>query len=444
VWLDSTAFATIQHTMELKGRTWGGPHQQWLQGGVHLAAAIAAGALADRGWFRGLLLATFVAFAVAFRMLGVWGADAALAGPLYAAGISTYSVALILFPSARPDAAGLAPVRWRSGLLYGVAGWLGSALGVGMAQHLNRLPLELVVAAGVVILAGLALARGPGSRLAWRSGALTAAVGAIGLLVTLATGAPARLETSDPVARGREVYRQEGCITCHSQYIRPLTDDVERWGPFRSPDFTEQPPLIGNRRQGPDLLNVGLRRSPEWQRRHLINPRALAPGSRMPAYAHLFAEGSTRGDDLVAYLGSLGKDEAAVRFDFIREWAPVEAPPGDAARGHVVFQRYCTPCHGTEGRGDGPQAAWFSRPAMNLRKGLFWYAGGSTPEQQHAGLHRIVRFGVPGTSMAGHESFSPRQVADVVAYLEALVKPDAAPAGDTAAGASLAPSVSPH
>jgi hypothetical protein len=140
VWIDSTAFATIQHTAELKGRTWGGPSQQWLMGGVHLAAAVLAGALIDAGWFRGLLLGTFLLFALAFRMLGVWGLDATLAGPLYAIGISTYSVALILIPSARADQAGLIPARGRAALLYGVAGWLGSALGVGMAQHLHHLP----------------------------------------------------------------------------------------------------------------------------------------------------------------------------------------------------------------------------------------------------------------------------------------------------------------
>jgi hypothetical protein len=92
------------------------------------------------------------------------GADAALAGPLYAIGISTYSVALILVPSARADQAGLLPARWRAALLYGVAGWLGSALGVGMAQHLHRLPGALIVAGGLVILAGLASCHQQGAR----------------------------------------------------------------------------------------------------------------------------------------------------------------------------------------------------------------------------------------------------------------------------------------
>lgn len=426
VWLDSTAFATIQHTMDLKGRTWGSPQRQWLQGGIHLLAAIAAGALADRGWFRGLLLAAYLLFAAAFRMLGAWGADALIAGPLYAVGISFYSVALILFPSARPDAPGLVPARWRSGLLYGVSGWLGSALGVGMAQHLHRLPLELLVVAGLVIAMGLVLAAGDRAR---RPFAVAACFGIAGIMAVAASGArgtggPA----ADPVARGREVYREEGCITCHSQYIRPLTEDVERWGPFRSPDFSERPPFIGNRRQGPDLMNAGVRRSVEWHRRHLIAPRSVSPGSRMPSYAHLFAGASRRGEDLVAYLASLGHAESAQRFEYIRGWEPPPGVEGDAARGRPVFERFCTPCHGVEGRGDGPQAEWFKRPAMDLRKGAFWYVGqGLAPEEERAALARIVRFGVPGTSMPGHETFDDGRTADVVAYLRELTRRDAVP-----------------
>ena len=422
VWIDSTAFATIQHTAELKGRTWGGPSQQWLMGGVHLVAAVLAGALIDAGWFRGLLLGTFFLFALAFRILGVWGLDATLAGPLYAIGISTYSVALILVPSARADQAGLIPARWRAALLYGVAGWLGSALGVGMAQHLHHLPPALIVTGGLVILAGLALARHQQGH-PLRAGGMTA-MALLGLLVY------ARPEEPDPaldaVARGREVYRREACITCHSQYIRPRTRDVEMWGPFRAPDFHESPPFIGNRRQGPDLMNVGLRRSAEWQRRHLEHPRALSPDSRMPSYAHLFAEGSTRGDDLVAYLGSLGRGHEAERLTQIRAWTPPALEhPADAARGARVFQVHCTPCHGPEGRGDGPEAALFARPALNLRKGMFWYTGqGLTAEHLHTELSRIVRFGVYGTSMAGHETFTDRQVADVAAYVQQLTAQD--------------------
>ena len=111
------------------------------------------------------------------------------------------------------------------------------------------------------------------------------------------------------IRRGREVYIAEGCIHCHSQYVRPGTADEERWGP--APPLAEitrqRPPLFGNRRQGPDLQNVGARRTAEWQRLHLQSPRRVTPGSRMPSYAYLFGPGpASDGEALLAYLASLG------------------------------------------------------------------------------------------------------------------------------------------
>lgn len=110
---------------------------------------------------------------------------------------------------------------------------------------------------------------------------------------------------------GRQVYIAEGCIHCHSQFIRPRSPDVDVWGPARDPEFSRQqhPALIGNRRQGPDLMNVGARRTREWQRLHLLDPRRVSPGSRMPSYAHLFAPGDLRGEALLDYLDSLGREE---------------------------------------------------------------------------------------------------------------------------------------
>jgi cbb3-type cytochrome oxidase cytochrome c subunit len=417
VWLDSTAFATIQHTTELKGRTWGGPSQQILMGAVHVVAAVAAGALADAGLFRGLLFGTFLVFAAAFRMLHIWGTDATWAGPLYVAGISTYSVALVLFPSARPDTPGTIPARWRSALVYGIAGWLGSALGVGMAQHLHRIPVTLVIAAATVILGGLILAQ-RAAVVAWtRRFALVAVAGIAGIAVY------ARGHAGDPalpaVERGREVYIQEGCITCHSQFVRPHGPDAERWGPYHPPDFNERPPLIGNRRQGPDLMNAGIRRHPDWQRLHLEDPRSVSPGSSMPAYAHLFRNGSTRGDDLVAYLSTLGAPNRAQRLSDIAAWKPTAV--GRPEAGRVVFDRWCTPCHGPDARGDGPYAARFNRPAANLRKGGLVYtaAPAGTPDERDA-LARIIRFGLDGSPMPGHELLSDREVADAASFVQSL------------------------
>jgi len=111
-------------------------------------------------------------------------------------------------------------------------------------------------------------------------------------------------------ARGREVYVEEGCIHCHSQYVRPETNDEAWWGKPRDPEFSraQVPSLIGNRRQGPDLMTTGLRLPRDWHRRHLINPRAVAPASRMPSYAHLFADHDPRGAALLDYLATLGRE----------------------------------------------------------------------------------------------------------------------------------------
>ena len=113
------------------------------------------------------------------------------------------------------------------------------------------------------------------------------------------------------VRRGREVYIAEGCIHCHSQYVRPDTGDSMWWGPVRPLQELERqhPPLFGNRRQGPDLLNVGARRPAEWLRLQLQSPRIAMPGSRMPSYAHLFRDGRTEGEALLAYLLSLKPPE---------------------------------------------------------------------------------------------------------------------------------------
>jgi len=417
VWLDSTAFATIQATAGLKGHTWGSPVQQVWMGSIHLAAAVAAGWLIDRGWFRGLLLLAFGLFAVAFSGLEDVNRFLRLAGPLYATGISIYSVALVAYPGLGPDGPGLVPVRWRAAVLFAVAGWLGSALGVGMAQHLHRLPPALTWSAGAVILAGL---------LAARRARFFASVYSVplifGLAAVLLYRAAGASDTGEAVARGRRVYINEGCINCHSQYVRPRGMDREWWGPFHETPLTESPPLIGNRRQGPDLMNAGLRRSPEWHRVHLEQPSLLSPGSLMPSYAYLFAGGDRRGEDLVAYLASLGHPHLAERMHFIQRWAPeADASASSTVRGAALFQQSCSPCHGMEGRGDGPASGFFLRPNLNLKKGDFAYAPASTPEPERSRrLARIVKFGVFGTPMPGHEYFGDQEIVDVVAFLRTL------------------------
>ena len=153
VWLDSAAFAIVQANPDLKAQTWGSAGQKWLQGSVHLVAAVGAGALLDAGVGLAIPMASWVLFALAFPLLE--GGGSTIAGPLYAIGISLYSTALVVMPT-RDRAASPSP-RWRAGFLYGIAGWLGSALGVGMAQDLGRIPGSFLAATGVVLAMVLAL-----------------------------------------------------------------------------------------------------------------------------------------------------------------------------------------------------------------------------------------------------------------------------------------------
>ena len=88
---------------------------------------------------------------------------------------------------------------------------------------------------------------------------------------------------------GQNIYIREGCNVCHSQMIRPLRDEVERYGHYSlaAESMYDHPFQWGSKRTGPDLARVGGKYSDEWQRDHLVNPRALVPESIMPPYAFL-------------------------------------------------------------------------------------------------------------------------------------------------------------
>lgn len=88
---------------------------------------------------------------------------------------------------------------------------------------------------------------------------------------------------------GRDIYIREGCYTCHSQMIRPLRDEVERYGHYSlaAESMYDRPFQWGSKRTGPDLARVGGKYSDEWHRDHMRDPRSVVPGSIMPPYAFL-------------------------------------------------------------------------------------------------------------------------------------------------------------
>ncbi|MCP4414231.1 MAG: cytochrome-c oxidase, cbb3-type subunit II [Gammaproteobacteria bacterium] len=161
-------------------------------------------------------------------------------------------------------------------------------------------------------------------------------------------------ETTEPVEglepypalelEGRDIYIREGCNVCHTQMVRPLRAETERYGHYTvaGEDVYEHPFLWGSKRTGPDLSRVGQRYSDDWHRVHLNNPRDVVPESNMPAFtwfnentidgsitgkkmealrfvgvpytdedianAAAAVEGKTEMDAVVAYLQGLGKE----------------------------------------------------------------------------------------------------------------------------------------
>jgi cytochrome c oxidase cbb3-type subunit 2 len=88
---------------------------------------------------------------------------------------------------------------------------------------------------------------------------------------------------------GRDVYIREGCVSCHSQQIRMLSSEVQRYGPYSlaGESTYDYPFLWGSKRTGPDLARVGGRYSDDWHRVHLRNPRDVVKESNMPSYPWL-------------------------------------------------------------------------------------------------------------------------------------------------------------
>ncbi len=121
--------------------------------------------------------------------------------------------------------------------------------------------------------------------------------------------APASVHPYDPLRlAGKDVYVREGCYLCHSQMIRALRFETERYGPFStaSESVYDRPFQWGSKRTGPDLARVGGKYSDEWQRIHLLDPRNVVPESNMPGYPWL-AEKKIDAADIQARMRTLRK-----------------------------------------------------------------------------------------------------------------------------------------
>ncbi|MFA8386914.1 MAG: cytochrome-c oxidase, cbb3-type subunit II [Pelagibaca sp.] len=141
---------------------------------------------------------------------------------------------------------------------------------------------------------------------------------------------------------GRDIYVREGCYVCHSQMIRPMRDEVERYGHYSlaAESMYDHPFQWGSKRTGPDLARVGGRYSDDWHVDHLRDPQSVVPESVMPKYDYLerkLIDGQHVGDLLAthAFVGVPYSDEMieAARSDF-----RAQADPDSDVDG--LFERY--------------------------------------------------------------------------------------------------------
>ena len=157
----------------------------------------------------------------------------------------------------------------------------------------------------------------------------------------------------DALRVGHKIYVGEGCWHCHSQFIRPVSNEEQRWGPVsRSAEYQnelQRPVLFGTRRVGPDLCREGGRRSNDWHAVHFFKPDSLSQASPMPEYPWFF-DGSAdkpnaRGLAIMTYIQWLGSwQESYPYYEAYVESAlpkpvPVkadaEAAEGEAAEGEA-------------------------------------------------------------------------------------------------------------
>ena len=268
------------------------------------------------------------------------------------------------------------------------------------------------------------------------------------------TAPPFRQPLTASEQRGRVIYGREGCAYCHTEQVRSVASDIQRFGaPTEAWETTyDYPHLWGTRRIGPDLARENGLRSDDWHYAHLFNPRSTVPDSIMPNYPWMFegsaAKPTREAVDLVAYLRSLGRervlaqgpgqylqasmgmqmasdpeagdspsrpetfpritvaglDESAPRF-------PSESFDQDrTAHGRAVFDHNCSGCHGLNADGNGIASTGLLPKPVNLRSEHF----------SDAHLATVLWDGVYGSAMPAWRQLDKEDLGDVIAYVRSL------------------------
>ncbi|MBI6117713.1 cytochrome-c oxidase, cbb3-type subunit I [Salegentibacter maritimus] len=123
---------------------------------------------------------------------------------------------------------------------------------------------------------------------------------------------------------GRDIYIREGCVSCHSQMIRPFRSEVERYGEYsKAGEYVyDYPFLWGSKRTGPDLMRVGGKYSDNWHLNHMYDPQSTSAGSIMPAYKWLITDELDKGDteSKMEALRTLGVPYTQEEIDNAQQW----------------------------------------------------------------------------------------------------------------------------
>jgi cbb3-type cytochrome c oxidase subunit II len=269
----------------------------------------------------------------------------------------------------------------------------------------------------------------------------------------------ARPLTADEEA-GRQIYMGNGCVYCHSQYVRPQDWTAAGGGKAlrvaQAGDYVFQKTmLLGTERTGPDLSQEGGVHPDDWHRAHFTNPRYTSPQSIMPQFSFLSYDETTK---LIAYVQSLGQKAADARTnvqktdkelivaslegkggaqgqpvdapysqthqDYLRSLVPPNwvntksaVPPTQRSllHGKQIFITNCIGCHGIDGAGDGPAAAFMEPKPFN-------FTNAEVQKQHSEGqYYHFLLFGLPGTAMpAWGDYLTVQDIWDVINFVRTI------------------------
>ena len=265
---------------------------------------------------------------------------------------------------------------------------------------------------------------------------------------------PAPSDSARPLTveeeRGRQVYMSNGCVYCHTQYVRPQDWNAAGGGKAvrvaQAGDYVfNKTMLLGTERTGPDLSQEGGVHPDDWHRAHFANARYTSPGSIMPQLSFIK---DRELDDLIAYVQSLGGKAADARVANVRNtqtevlkawytsydahlaqikdmvpptWRDLRSAMTPTTRsllhGKQIFLTNCIGCHGQYGNGRGPASQYMKPDPGDFTNTKLHLAASDGQYYQY------LLFGLPGTSMPAWGDFlTVNDIWDVINFLRTIPK----------------------